>query len=113
MGNLDAEVATASRSLAPAITGHERSDNDPPMMEQLTSEVRQATSFIDTQTSRVRSHTDKMFGSQPRSEEKDTSDKMEEVRPQMEILGEAIRYLHNATSELSQQLDRLEGHRLV
>lgn len=107
------EVAGPSRELAPAITGRERADNDPPVMEQLTSEIRQATSFIDTQTCRVRAHTDRMFGSQPQSEEEDATDKIAEVRPQIEILGEAIRHLHNATGELSQQMDRLEGHRLV
>ena len=110
MGN--AEVATA-REMAPAITGRERSDNDPPIMEQLTNEIGQATSFIDQQTCRVRNHTDRIFGPEPQQEKGEDKAPVAEVRPSMDLLGLAIRKLHNATGELSQQIDRLESHRLV
>jgi len=104
---------TAAREMAPAITGRERADNDPPVMEQLINEIRQATNYIDTQMCRLRNHTDRMFGSQPQNEKSGEDDKVAEVRPQLEVLGEAIRHLHTSTGQLSEQLDRLEGHRLV
>ncbi len=108
------EVARASRELAPAVTGRERSDNDPPVMEQLTSEIQQATNFIDTQMCRVRNHTDRIFGSEPQQEKgEDDCEKIAEVRPSMELLGAAIRHLHNSSGELCKQIDRLEAHRLV
>jgi hypothetical protein len=82
-------------------------------MEQLTNEIRQATNFVDTQMCRVRNHSDRLFGSEPQNEKVDGDDKIAEVPPALQVLGEAIRHLHTATSQLSLQIDRLEGHRLV
>jgi len=115
MGNGEG-AQTASRELAPALTGRELGPKDPSIMEQWSNEIQQATQFVDSQMCRLRNQTDGMFGPEPREEEAIKSDRLEkiaEVRPQYDIMGSAINRLHNATQALSMQLDRLEGHRLV
>jgi len=103
----------ADRLLAPAITGRERDEKDPPIMEQWENEIKQATGFLDSQMTRIRNYTDSIFGAEPVNEKSDDTDKMAEVRPHTDRIGAAIMALHTATSAVSYQLDRLEGHRLV
>ena len=109
MGN---EATTASRDLAPALGGQPHSQDDPPILHQFTSEISQATEFLRIQTGRVRNHTDCMVGSEPETERKEDG-AVECVQPTIESLATAIRDLHTGTAKLSQQLDRLEAHRLT
>jgi len=104
----------AARSMAPALTGGERADSDPPVMDQWVNEINQATSYVDSQMCRIRNYTDKLFGPQPQKE-RDVEEKgpVAEVRPHFDIIGTAIRDLHNANGQLGAQIERLEGHRLV
>jgi len=104
----------AERQLAPAVTGRERTDKDPPIMEQWKSEIDQVTGFLGNQTDRIRAYTDRMFGPQPRNEEEsDKKDMIAEVQPSFDQMGGAIMSLHRAKDELLEQIERLEGHRLV
>ena len=112
---MNGETQAAGRDKAPALSGRDTADQDPPVMEQWINEIKQATNYIDTQRCRIRSHSDSLFGSEPRNEAELSSDKkdMAEIRPQYDLMAQAINTLHAATQELSQQMDRLEGHRLV
>ncbi len=104
----------AKRALASAVAGRELDTKDPPIMEQWCNEIDQAASYIQTQMCRLRNNTDSLFGAQPVNETTATDqEKMAEVRPHYDRMAESIRHLHNATGELNDELERLEGHRLV
>jgi len=104
----------SERQLAPALTGREQSDQDPPVMEQWVNEIRQATERVDSQMCRLRNYTDSIFGSQPIDEPGNAKEPgVAEVVPHYDIVGRTIRDLHKANDRLTEQLDRLEGHRLV
>lgn len=108
------EGARAERQLAPAVTGRDMSDQDPPIMEQWVNEIKSVTAFVDGQTDRIRGYTDRLFGSVPR-DEKDREEKgpIAEVQPGFDLVGRAIRELHDAKDNLLLEVERLEGHRLV
>lgn len=104
----------ASREIAPAVSGREADAKDPPIMEQWVAEIKQATNYIQTQMCRLRQHSDAIFGSQPVNEkEQEDLSKVAEVRPHYDLMAVAIRDLHNMSGELNEQIERLEGHRLV
>jgi len=102
------------RQLAPAVTGRDMSDQDPPIMEQWVNEINSVTQFVDNQTARLCGYTDRLFGSVPRDEE-DRAEKgpIAEVQPGFDLVGRSIRELHNAKDRLLSEVERLEGHRLV
>lgn len=112
---MNGETQAVGREKPPVLSGRETSDQDPSVMEQWINEIKQATNYVDTQRCRIRSHSDSLFGSEPRNEVEIGSDKKDqaEVRPHYDKMAQAINTLHAATQELAQQLDRLEGHRLV
>ncbi len=105
----------AERQLAPAVTGRERTDNDPPILEQWVSEINSVNQFMSNQTDRIRAYTDRMFGPQPRDEDEKRAEKgpIAEVQPGFDLMGTAIRELHQAKDRLLMEVERLEGHRLV
>ncbi len=105
---------TASRQLAPAITGADRSDTDAPVMEQWVAEISDVTGSIRNQADRLRGHTDRLFGSVPRDEEdREEKGPVAEVQPGYDLIGRAIMQLHRAKDKLLEEVERLEGHRLV
>lgn len=110
MGN--GTEAAQSREMAPALGGQPTTQDDPPILHQFTSEINQATEFLRIQTQRLRMHTDSMCGAEVENEGK-AEEGLDHVRPTIEELATAIRDLHNGTSKLSAQLDRLERHKLT
>jgi len=110
---MNGDNATASRELAPALTGRETADSDPSIVQQWSNEIEQATNYVETQMCRLRNWTDLLVGSQPTDSPGIDKGAVAEVRPLTDVMASSINSLHHATQLLEEQMSRLEGHRLV